>query len=61
MIEFIGGGGKPFFIVKSKIIGVQEKTPETTSIFVGCETESEEWIAQEPLGNVMEKYYNAFM
>ena len=43
MIAFKGYNNKPIYIVRSKIVGVQEKTPDLTTIFVGCISSSEEW------------------
>ena len=59
MIEFTGYDGRTIYLAKDKIVGMQKLTEVATTIFVGCDTASEEWAVKEPLHEVLAKYNGA--
>ncbi len=59
MIKFKGFNNNDIYIAKNKIIGLQKQTPTTTTLFIGCDIGSEEWIILEPLEDVLTKYFES--
>ena len=61
LIETTGWSGLPLFVAKEKIIffGQSINNEKLTSVFVSCETASEEWILYESVQSFRAKYVAA--